>query len=225
MFEQRGAIWLSLGLWEKESIIDIHCWQENPNPRVDRSSGILYKPNFPLGRRIRIFLPPLNTSDRFYLSLTFQVWKLETSGPVFSSPVLWNSCTTIGYLNKEFGSDEMEIDDCDRSKLNDSHLQLEETFGENKNNAYDDTDPFRGKTNRLIPIHLCIQLHLLTEFMWQTNTVILIPWPQLIYLKLNLVVVSQKFLKGMKRKEKTILELLLPESGIHMVMCKWYVYG
>ena len=37
-------------MWEKESIIDVQCRQENPNPRVHHSSGKLSKPRFPLER-------------------------------------------------------------------------------------------------------------------------------------------------------------------------------
>ena len=36
------------GVWEKESTTDVQCRQENPNPRVHRSSGKLGKPRFPL---------------------------------------------------------------------------------------------------------------------------------------------------------------------------------
>ena len=34
------------GMWEKESITDVQWQQENPNPRVNRSSGKLGKPRF-----------------------------------------------------------------------------------------------------------------------------------------------------------------------------------
>ena len=51
MFKQRKrvirkTIWW--WLWEKVSIIDVQCQQENPNPRVHRSSGKLGKRRFPL---------------------------------------------------------------------------------------------------------------------------------------------------------------------------------
>ena len=52
MFKQRGVIRrtirLSLGMWEKESIIDVQCRQESPSPRVRHLSGKLGKPPFPL---------------------------------------------------------------------------------------------------------------------------------------------------------------------------------
>ena len=49
-------------MWEKETIIDVQCWQENPNPRVHKA---LF-PTWMVVPRVRIFLSPLNTNDGFY---------------------------------------------------------------------------------------------------------------------------------------------------------------
>ena len=57
----------SEGMWEKESIIDIHYQWENPNSRVHplqwetRQASI---PSATVDPRVRIFLSPLNTNDQ-----------------------------------------------------------------------------------------------------------------------------------------------------------------
>ena len=53
------------GMWEKESIIDVQCWQENPNPRAYCLSG---KPTGMVDTRVGIFPSPMNTNEWFYLS-------------------------------------------------------------------------------------------------------------------------------------------------------------
>ena len=62
------------GMWEKESITDVQCRQENPNPQVHCSSGELGKPRFLLERWTSVWDFPVSTEHQWWILFILLTW-------------------------------------------------------------------------------------------------------------------------------------------------------
>ena len=70
-------------MWEKESIIDVQCQQENPKTPIHGSSGKLGKPRFPL-ERWTLFLSPGPFSCRHWASVMDSIYLILFDGTILS---------------------------------------------------------------------------------------------------------------------------------------------